>query len=192
MIVRITNHPRQVGIVLVHTPPELAHDVMGPFQPARWSKPTGAYLLGVEHLDTFARHLARHDVHLVDERDTASGDGREKFTGPLPECASCGQPARRGDPFAFCPACGRPWQPANHSRADPVATHAQCASCDRHQAGGFTHCSACGGLMVRVVTGRRPALARPKLEEPALFGDLVADVAAGLEPDHMQRAAGDR
>lgn len=27
---------------------------------------------------------------------------------------------------------------------------------------------------------------------PALFGDLVDDVAAALEPDHMQRAAGDR
>ncbi len=197
MIVRIGTHPRQAGIVLVHTPPELAHDVMGPFQPARWSPPAGAYLLGVEHLETFARHLARHDVRLVDERDTTGTDQREKFTGPLPECANpdCRQPANRtaAATMAHCPACGHPWKPSVHTRAaDEAATSSQCSACDRRQPGRFPFCSACGKPTVVVVTGARPAgVARPKVAEPVLFGEAIA-ADPGLERDHMQRAAGDR
>ena len=193
MIVRITSHPRQAGIVLVHTPPDLAHDVMGPFQPARWSKPAGAYLLGVEHLETFGRHLARHDVRLVDERGAEAGEDREKFTGPLPECANpeCRLPATRraAATMRFCPACGAEWVPSSAAATSGMApVQSECGSCGRMQAGSFPRCSACGGPMVQVVTGARPAhVPRPKLEHPPLFGEVAEEVI-----DHMKRAAGDR
>lgn len=198
MIVRITSHPRQKAIVLVHTPPDLAH-AMGLFQPARWSPESGAYLLGAEHLDAFARHLGRHDAYLVDERGAAKG-AEEKFTGPLPECSACGQPASRSASLAMtrCPACGVVWRPAVAAGPSgvPPAVAGTCAACGRSQQGRFPFCSRCGAAMPEPgPSGPRPAhVARPKLDEPALFGDVVEEVAAELDParDHMQRAAGDR
>lgn len=197
MIVRITSHPKLPRMTLVHTPPDLAHDVMGPYQPARWSPAHRAYLLGEESLEQFERHLARHGVHLVDERRGAGEP--EKFTGPLPECSACGQPASRQAALALtrCPACGAAWRPVV---ADTPATgggwtpHVECATCGRRQRDGWRFCGGCGAEMPPA-TGRGPRPAhveRPQLAEPALFGDVAAEVVGELEPDHMQRAAGDR
>lgn len=211
MIVRITKHKTDPDLVLAHTPPDLAHDVMGPYGPARYSKEARAYLLRVEHLEQFRGHLARHDVLMVDER--AKGAEPEKFTGPLPECSACGQPASRQAALALnrCPACGAVWRPVVAD--SPAATGAwspkvECEACGRRQRVGWAFCGGCGAPAPvpgppgpRPDTVGRPVLARPVLEEPALFGDLVGEVAADLEErrvdgdderDHAKRAAGDR
>lgn len=204
MIVRITSHPRDDELVLVHTPPELAHDVMGPFQPARWSKTAGAYLLRTEHLETFRRHLARHDVHLADER--GAKDEREKFSGPLPECSACGQPASRSAALALtrCPACGAAWRPVvvdAPTSSTGWAPKVECATCGRKQRAGWAFCGGCGTPMPPPgPPGPRPEhVERPKLAEPALFGDVAEEVIDQLAAqadddgrDAMQRAAGDR
>lgn len=198
MIVRITTHGRTKGVVLAHTPPDLAH-AMGLFQPARWSPKANAYLLGEEHLDAFRRHLARHDAQLVDERQ--GEDTREKFTGPLPECSACGQPASHQAALSLnrCPACGAAWRPVVADT--PAATGSwtppqQCPACGRRQREGWAFCGGCGAAMAAPpAPGPRPAhVERPKLAEPALFGDLAGEVVEELDPtlDHMQRAAGDR
>jgi hypothetical protein len=202
-IVRITNHPNLPAIVLVHTPPDLAHEVMGPYQPARYSKAQRAYLLGEEHLEQFERHLARHDVRLADER-RADG-GPEKISGPLPECDHCGQVVRRAASPAFCPACGREWNPATlRRRSLDMAPRGTCSACEREQAGTFAFCTVCGGAMVRVPVGKRPDhVPRPKLAQPLTLDDVIESspdltreqLQRALdedERDFAQRAAGDR
>lgn len=201
MIVKITAHKTSPNVVVVHAGPDLA-EFMGAFPGARWQDKPKAYWLPTEQLETFARHVARCGHHLVDER--SSGAEPEKFTGPLPECTACGQPASRSAALALtrCPACGAPWRPM--VAESPAATGAwspkvDCAACGRRQRIGWAFCGGCGAVMPpagapgpRPDTVDRPVIERPRLEEPALFGDLVGEVADELEPDHMKRAAGDR
>lgn len=192
MIVKITAHRTSTDVVVVHAGPELA-EFMGAFPAARWQPAAKAYWLPVEQLDAFGRYARIKDHVLVDDR--AKGPA-EKFTGPLPECTACGQAAGRAQALALnrCPRCGAVWRPVTHTDAGPVATRVECPGCGRRQHVGFAFCGGCGAPMPSAPAPgpRPPHVPRPKLEEPALFGDLAEDVAAGLEPDHMQRAAGDR
>jgi hypothetical protein len=210
MIVRITKHRTDPDLVLAHTPPDLAASVMGPYGPARYSKALRAYLLRAEHIEQFRGHLARHDVLLVDERK--ADDGAEKFTGPLPECSACGQPASRQAALSLnrCPACGAAWRPVVVDT--PAATGSwtpkvDCEVCGRRQRAGWAYCGGCGAPAEPLgAPGPRPEhVVRPRLAEPALFGDVADEVLSGLaerqgelgeehdeDRDYAQRAAGDR
>lgn len=195
MIIRLTAHRTSAEIVVVHAGPELA-DFMGAFPAARWQANAKAYWLPVEQLDAFGRYARIKDHVLVDER--GKGDEPEKFTGPLPECSACGQPAGRQAALALvrCPACGAAWRPVVAEAPDRSGwtPKVECEACGGRQRAGWAYCGRCGADMPAAPPPglRPPDVPRPKLGEPALFGDLVDDVAAGLEPDHMQRAAGDR
>lgn len=205
MIVRITKHKTDPDLVLAHTPPEIGHDVMGPYGPARYSKALKAYLLRAEHIEQFRGHLARHDVLLVDER--SAGAEPEKFCGPLPECSACGQPASRSAALSLnrCPACGAAWRPVVADTPAATGTwtpKVECPVCGRRQRDGWAYCGGCGAPATAAPRGPRPEhVERPKLAEPALFGDVADEVLADLgerqledddERDFAQRAAGDR
>lgn len=198
MILRLTAHRTSRDVVVVHAGPELA-DFMGAFPAARWQPQAKAYWLPVEQLDAFGRYARIKDHTVVDDR--AKGAEAEKFTGPLPECSACGQPASRQTSLALtrCPACGAPWRP--HVADAPTAAtgwapKVECVSCGRKQRAGWGFCGGCGTVMpAPEPPGPRPeSVPRPRLAEPALFGDAAAEVLAELEDgrDAMQRAAGDR
>lgn len=197
MIVRITTHGRTKGVVLVHTPPDLAH-AMGLFQPARWSPKANAYLLGEEHLGAFRRHLGRHDAQVVDERSDGVDDV-EKFAGPLPECSACGQAATRQQALALnrCPGCGAAWRPVVHQLTGPAATYVvECPVCGRRQRAGFAFCGGCGApAEPPPPAAPRPLLPEPeraRLEDPVTVGQVLDDQLELEDRDHMERAAGDR
>ena len=195
MIIRLTAHRSSQDVVVVHAGPDLA-DFMGRFAFARWQSQAKAYWVEITHLSTFWREAERCGHTLVDDR--AKSPEAEKFSGPLPECGNpeCRLPALRkvSDVMKFCPACGADWAPTIPAFTPAgLAVRGECADCGRTQAGGFTRCSACGGLIVQVVTGKRPDhVPRPKLTEPTLFADAAAELLDQMERDHRQRAAGDR
>lgn len=194
MILRLTAHRTSTEIAVVHAGPELG-EFMGAFPAARWQPTAKAYWLPVEQLDAFGRYARIKGHVLVDDRKEA--DEAEKFTGPLPECASCGQvaPRRAALTLKFCGACGQEWSPVTPSYrgVDAATPRSACTVCEREQPGAFPFCTACGGRVVRVATGKRPDhVPRPKLTEPKLFGEVAAEVVDQLERDHMQRAAGER
>lgn len=195
MILRLTAHRTSTEILVVHAGPELA-EFMGAFPAARWQSKSKTYWLPVEQLDAFGRYARIKSHVLVDDRGDA--DEREKFTGPLPECSACGQPASRTAALSLtrCPACGAAWRPVTigPEQATALAPRAECPSCGRTQRAGWAFCGHCGAAMPPPgPPGPRPeTVERPKLAEPALFGDLAADVVDELERDHMKRAAGDR
>jgi hypothetical protein len=196
MILRLTAHRTSTEVVVVHAGPELA-DFMGAFPAARWQPQAKAYWLPTEQLDAFGRYARIKDHTIVDDR--AKGPEAEKFTGPLPECSACGQPAPRQAALALtrCPACGAAWRPVvadAPTSSTGWAPKVECPACARTQRAGWAFCGHCGAPTPPPgPPGPRPeSVERPKLAEPALFGDLAADVVDDLDRDHMKRAAGDR
>lgn len=195
MIIKIGAHRTSANVVVVHANAELA-EFMGTFSPARWQTAAKVYWLEATHLDAFTRHAERSGHTVVDDR--AKGPVAEKFTGPLPECSACGQPASRSAALALqrCPACGAVSRPTvvESPERSGWTPKVDCPACGGRQRAGWAFCGRCGATMPPAEPSgpRPPDVPRPKLEEPALFADEVAEVAAGLERDHMQRAAGDR
>lgn len=202
MIVRITTHTTR-GVLVAHTPPAMA-ELMGKFEPARRSAESGGYLLPAKMLEQFLRFLDFHDVAHVDERTEAKPEV-EKFVGPLPECAECGQPASRQAALSLnrCPACGAVWRPVVHNpeQGGLVAPRVECPVCGRRQKAGFAFCGGCGTPAAAAPRGApRPVLPeveRERLEEPMTVGQVMAEAQLDLdggedERDFMERAAGER
>lgn len=75
-IIRITRHPNDPNIVLLHTQPGIA-EIMGRYEPARWDTGHKAYLLHTEHLDSLTRFAHAVDLYVLDERDLTPGHSRQ-------------------------------------------------------------------------------------------------------------------
>lgn len=204
MIIRFTAHRTNADVVVVHAGPELA-EFMGAFPAARWQPKSKTYWLPTEQLDIVGRHAARCGHILVDDRKEP--DEPERFTGPLPECSACGQPASRKAALSLsrCPACGPAWRPVvadAPTSSTGWTPKVECATCGRKQRAGWAFCGGCGTPAPPPgPPGPRPEhVERPKLAEPALFGDVAEEVidqiAAQADDDDgrdaMQRAAGER
>lgn len=79
---------------------------------------------------------------------TAKAAEVEKFTGPLAECAGCGQPFPRNTTAAHCPACGAVVRLIEHRNRPPSELRPMtCAGCGNTQITGFDHCARCGQSM---------------------------------------------
>jgi len=175
MIARIKKHQRHNGILLIDVPVEL-NDVMGRFGPARLSIEDRAYLVETEHFDTLSRHLARHNCQIVDERAKTSNN---PSPNPLPECVNCGQPAKRDNPPAYCPACGDAWQPLYVTgTTHDWRRQASCPACHVSQPDGFPRCGACGAHMPPPRPLARPSVNRPNLPDPMPFSETIDEWAA--------------
>jgi hypothetical protein len=166
--------------VLLDTPPALA-TTMGRYEPARFvGMRNGAYMLPAHLLDSLATFARIHDVMLVDERNTTTHNDRGRVVGParpLPECANCHQPAKRGHQPAHCAACGHPWQPIEHQPYTGNDASDQCTRCLATQTPGFAYCQNCGTPLQQPNHAPSPPLTvvtRAHLDEPLPIG-AVAD-----------------
>lgn len=194
MILKIRSHTTVPTMVVIDAGPELA-SFMGGFGPARWQRDSRCYWLEVEHLEAFRRYVGISEHTVVDTRSGSSSDG-EKFSGPLPECWHCGQPAARSTAMSlgFCPACGREWEPWVHQptpRAETSAV-AACEVCGHHQPARYGFCGKCGCTITRPLTPvarESIAVVRGALAEPMLFGDTIAE-SPQLQPG-VDALAGD-
>jgi hypothetical protein len=176
-VARITRHPTDRDVVLLHTPPD-ARDRLGKFGPARYSPEHHAYVLHHTHIDALYRFAKATDMHVVDERNSSKrGPGV-----PPTECRVCGQAGSKPNPPRMCPACGNPWRPIGPPvREDPI-NRTPCPSCGHKQPGRFAFCSRCGTPMDYPQRTVRPALPRPEkrvhLDDPLPLGDVARDLAA--------------
>lgn len=173
MIVKIEAHAKQHDLVVVHAGPDAAA-LMGRFQPARWQQKAKAYWLPTSHLDAFTRYLDHEGATLVDERGTGGA------TGPLPECTTCGLPARRGVELRYCPGCGAPWAPVVHEAEHmPGGARRTCLRCTREQRGAAARCGNCGEFLPPLaVDPPRPLLVetvREQLADPVHVGRVLDD-----------------
>lgn len=111
-VVTLKHDPREPEIVYLDTPPDLAH-TMGGFGPARFvghNPPIRgvSYAIHADDLGRFLNYANHHTIHVIDARYTGHPVPRRPDV-PLPECAQCGQPTRRGHHPEHCPNCGAPW-----------------------------------------------------------------------------------
>lgn len=181
MIVTVTAHKTVEEIAVISAGPELA-DTMGKFEFARWQQAHKVYWVETKHLETMTRQLDKLGHTVVDQR-RANTD--VLYTGPLPECASCGAAAsRRGDRvLRRCTNCGAPWRSTIYDGPGAaVQPMAACTACAHKQRPGANFCGQCGAQMPEPEGGApRPAIAhveRPPLQDPL-------PVAAAI-PEHIQ------
>lgn len=183
MILRIENHPTDGEYLVLHTPPEFAH-AMGRFAAARRSRKLNAYVIRADLLDqlrTFARH---ENASILDERDR----GEEAFSGPLPECRSCGMPARRkaSQMLNRCVWCGDAWHPVivETPGFTTVLRH-QCEACGHRQGVAGRFCGDCGAQMPlwpppdlaqRHAAEHAKAAAARARQDPLPIGNLLGGV----------------
>jgi len=170
---RLTRHPRDETSALLNIGPAHAK-TMGLFAPARWASDLKAYLVNDENVDSLIRFLALQGVHVTDDRSRGGGDA----LGPLPECANCGQPAKRDREPEHCPDCGKPWQSVVFTqtrgfdwRPDPRT----CTVCLTEQRGTFRFCQQCGAVMPDPVHVVKPTPEREHLDDPQPIGEAVEE-----------------
>lgn len=83
-------------------------------------------------------------------------DDRPAYTGPLPECQSCGQPASRGAQSVRCGNCGARWVPTVFRAAQTDSRYVVCPSCYQQTQPGMRHCARCGKPLAAPVPGTGP------------------------------------
>jgi hypothetical protein len=173
-IIRITTHPTDPDLLVLHTPPELANE-MGRLEAARYDPTTGTYLL---HRDAYAglQALANYaGAHLHDQRSNPIAN---QIHIPQ-ECRHCGQPGRANHPPTYCPACGNLWDPIGPP-VDGIAgvIRTPCPSCGHKQSGRFGYCTRCGQSMTVRPATTAPALAnvREHLDEPLPLRAAIDEV----------------
>lgn len=110
-VVTLKTDPATPAVVYLSTPPDLA-ETMGGFGPARFvghhpPMPGVSYALPATELDKFRVYATNRGVTVVDSRPRTQRPGW--MERPLPECADCGYPARRGHTPTHCPNCDAPW-----------------------------------------------------------------------------------
>jgi hypothetical protein len=66
-IVRITTHPHDINIVLLHVP-HSCNELMGRYEPAQLDTSLKAYLLHTDQLDSLERFATYTGLYLIDER----------------------------------------------------------------------------------------------------------------------------
>lgn len=178
MIVTVTAHKTVDNIAVITAGPELA-DTMGRFEFARWQAQHKAYWVETKHLEAMTRQLDRLGHTVIDNRRSSTD---VVYSGPLPECASCGAPAaRRADRvLRRCTNCGAPWRSAIYD-GPGAAGHGliACTACAHKQRPGTNYCGQCGAQMPPPAGGApRPAIAhveRPPLQDPLPVGACIPE-----------------
>jgi len=66
-IIRVTAHPHDPHIVLLHVPHH-CNDLMGRYEPAQLDTSLKAYLLHIDMLESFDRFIAYTGLYVIDER----------------------------------------------------------------------------------------------------------------------------
>jgi hypothetical protein len=87
-IVRITTHPHDHSIVLLHVP-HSCNDLMGRYEPAQLDTSLKAYLLHTDHLDSLQTFATYTGLYLIDERGQTPA---QVHSGQL--CDICAKPER--------------------------------------------------------------------------------------------------
>jgi len=182
---RLLTHPSDPAVALLDAGPALGA-LMGRFEAARRTDQAGRpmWLIPADQLGQLGRFLKIHDTHLVDERQAPSAGPNQ----PLPECATCGQPAHRTKPPAYCPACGDAWQPlfVTDSTYD-WRRQASCPACRVSQPDGFPRCGACGAHMPPPRPLARPSADRPNLPDPVPFSETIDEWVATVPAARQAR-----
>lgn len=183
-------HPTDPALLLLDTRPGLAN-TMGAFGPARFvGMRGGAYAMPAAALPAWEKFARAQQLTIIDNRPQPAA--RKVYDQPLPECAHCHIPAKRGHTFRFCPGCGQPWEPIQirpDHRGGNTTDAVSCPSCGHRQAGGFTFCSRCGAPAPDQLDGVQQALRAPRgPSKPTSLGDAIAEIrrAAGVDRrDHQ-------
>jgi hypothetical protein len=159
---------------------------MGRFQPARYAGlDHGAYLLPAEQLDNFQTFTRANHLATIDDR------GRPRLAGPvgpgqpnpLPECSTCGQPAKRNAAPTYCPACGDDWHPVIVRTMQRDLNSVTCPTCSTRQRIGFPICHACGSPLPNDDTpgDHGPIVAaRQQLDDPQPLAVTIDETIAQL------------
>lgn len=190
MIVRIAKHKTVPTIAVVTAGPELAAE-MGRFAFARWQPQHKAFWVEEQHLDTMTRTLARDGHTVIDERHTGT---EEKFTGPLPECRSCGAPASRKAALTLngCTACGDVWHPVEYQAPGSVSTRVECPACGQRQPAGQGFCGNCRIAMppwppadvdTHVALAAKSSARRTVLQDPLPIGAAMDELGLPMSVD---------
>lgn len=185
MIVRIAKHKTVPTIAVVTAGPELAAE-MGRFAFARWQPQHKAFWVEEQHLETMTRILQRDGHTIIDDRHQGA---EEKFTGPLPECRSCGAPASRKAALTLnrCPSCGDVWHPVEYQAPGSAFTvRGTCTACGRVQAGVAPYCGNCGAQMPPPpAPGPRPIdlPGRPANQDPIPVAQCVDELPLPMTVD---------
>jgi hypothetical protein len=180
-VIRVRRHDRHGGLVLLDSAPQLA-ETMGRFPAARYvGHRRGAYELPTALLGDLEAFARVHDVLLIDDRDApepaASSTRVVGHARPVPECAACGQPARRDRQPDHCPACGATWRALEHQAHVEAEDREQCARCLAMQPHGFDYCQRCGTALTH--QARPPAVVaapRQHLTDPLPIGAAVDEL----------------
>lgn len=178
-LIRITNHPTDPALALIHTGPTLA-PIMGQLPEARRSPEHRAYLLHVDALPGLRALAQHHHLHVIDQTTTPDPRGRPVAQ----ECRHCQQPGSWAHPPRYCPSCGNQWEPVPPPTTDLHQTYPDCPQCGHHQTGRFTYCTRCGTTLdPSVPETPAPTPDRHHLEDPLPLDHLLA---AHLDDAHIQ------
>lgn len=177
-VVILRAHHDRPDLVLLDTPPELA-TVMGRFQPARYvGLPHGAYALPVDKLDAFATFTRANHVATIDDRGRQGTTVQPGQAIPLPECSTCGQPAKRDRPLRYCPRCGAIWHPVAYVETLRELTTTTCPACSTTQRLGFPICQHCGTTLPREQPSRHTVAVRQPLDDPLPLAVTIDETLA--------------
>lgn len=181
-LIRITNHPTDEQLLLVHVPPHLSRQ-MGQFPHARWLPSLKAYAVHTAAEAGLNATISYIGAHAIDERLTHPTNQPQPLR--MPECTHCGQPARHDAQPARCPACGEPWRPAyrgtaHHHHGGVTQT---CPTCSHTQHGRFAHCGKCGAAIPADPPQGHVQLPRRKLRDPLPLSQTVPETVAQLTTD---------
>jgi hypothetical protein len=149
-LVTLKSSPRDPDVVYLCTPQDMA-TTMGGFGPARYvgntpPVPGASYVISTDDLPRFRVYCTNRSVTVLDARGTSTAHRPYGREAPLPECAHCGQPSRRGARLEHCPNCGTPWDPIEVGAPYAHASGAviTCDQCSSDTPSGFSHCIMCG------------------------------------------------
>lgn len=177
-LARLRSHPADEQAVVIDIPSDL-NPAMAKFQPAILAPELRGYVVLTEHLAAFERFARGAGLHVIDER--YHGEGQRTH---MPECASCGQPARLTGQPDCCPACGHRWRAAYVKPPEQGETTRDCIACGKRQPGAFAYCAGCGAPMPpddkpppRFVT-----LPRKVLVDPVPLSEAIEETKPLLDP----------
>ena len=178
-VIVIRPHPDRTDLVLLDTPPELA-TTMGRFQPARYAGlDHGAYVLPADQLDAFATFTRANRLATIDDRNRPSVASKGVGApNPLPECSTCGQPAKRSARLAYCPSCGDDWTPSTHRETLRDLASVTCPSCATTQRIGFPLCHACGTPLPNDPFPVETVATRQRLDDPIPLAQAIDETLA--------------
>jgi len=177
-VVVIRPHPTDAAVLLVDSPPSLAA-TMGRFGPARYAGlHHGAYVIPLDQRANFQRFAIANHLAVVEDSYPNPTTPTPGALNPLPECASCGQPARRSAGLRYCPACGASWHPSYTRETVRDLASLDCPTCGTTQRDGFPRCLNCGSALPNTPGPRKTLATRQPLADPLPIAATIDETLA--------------